>query len=100
MTTPQRHTYGGQAVLEGVMIRGRDNMAVAVRRPDGTIAVQCQSLNSLFTGRLRSIPLLRGVIVLAETLTLGMRALTYSANVSACNARLGPVISLTNGFPE
>ena len=76
-----RPTYGGQAVLEGVMIRGQRNMSVAVRRPDGSIALLCAPLSQLFTGRLRRVPLLRGVIALIETLTLGMRALSYSANV-------------------
>jgi uncharacterized protein YqhQ len=56
-------------------------MSVAVRRPDGTIAVLCQPLNPLFTGRLRRVPLVRGVITLIETLGLGMRALGFSANV-------------------
>ena len=78
----QRHIYGGQAVLEGVMIRGQHHVSVAVRRPDGGIAMQCRPLSSLFTGRLRRLPFIRGVIVLIETLTLGMRALSYSANVS------------------
>ena len=77
------HTYGGQAVIEGVMIRGQRNIAVACRRPDGSIAVQRQPLTPIFTGRLRRIPLVRGVIAMAETLTLGMRALSYSANVAA-----------------
>ena len=81
MSAEQRHTYGGQAVLEGVMIRGQRNMAVAVRRQDGSIAIQCEPLSSFFTGSLRRIPLVRGVVILAETLMLGMRALTYSANV-------------------
>jgi len=76
-----RATYGGQAVMEGVMIRGQRNMSVAVRRPDGSIALLCTPLSQLFTGRLRRVPLVRGVIALIETLTLGMRALTYSANV-------------------
>lgn len=76
-----RPTYGGQAVLEGVMIRGQHNMSVAVRRPDGSIALLCTPLSQFFTGRLRRVPLLRGVIALIETLTLGMRALSYSANV-------------------
>ena len=74
-------TYGGQAILEGVMIRGQTSMSVAVRRPDGTVALRCTPLSQLFTGSLRRVPLLRGVIVLIETLTLGMRALNYSANV-------------------
>jgi len=81
MSAQQGHTYGGQAVLEGVMIRGQKNMAVAVRRQDGTIALQTLPLSSFFIGSLRKIPLVRGIITLAETLTLGMRALSYSANV-------------------
>ena len=76
-----RPTYGGQAVLEGVMIRGQRHVSVAVRRADGGIALQCKRINPLFTGRLRRIPLVRGIIVLIETMTLGMRALNYSANV-------------------
>jgi uncharacterized protein YqhQ len=63
------------------MIRGQKNMAVAVRRQDGTIALQTLPLSSFFIGSLRKIPLVRGIITLAETLTLGMRALSYSANV-------------------
>ncbi|MCH7624790.1 MAG: DUF1385 domain-containing protein [Chloroflexi bacterium] len=81
MSTERGHTYGGQAVIEGVMIRGRTNVSVAVRRPDGTIALQSRRLSPLFTGRLRQVPLVRGVIALIETLILGMRALSYSANV-------------------
>jgi len=83
MAADQAPTYGGQAVIEGVMIRGPDHVSIAVRRPDGSIAQHCRPLSPLFTGRLRRLPLLRGVIVLAETLTLGMKALTYSANVAA-----------------
>ena len=83
MSANSPHTYGGQAVIEGVMIRGQRNIAVACRRPDGSIAVQRQPLTPIFTGKLRRIPLVRGVIAMAETLTLGMRALSYSANVAA-----------------
>ncbi len=79
----QRHTYGGQAVIEGVMIRGRHHMSVAVRRPDSTIARLCRPLSPVYTGLLRRLFLIRGVIALAETLTLGMQALIYSANVAA-----------------
>lgn len=63
------------------MIRGQRNMAIAVRRPDGSIAIKSQPLSAFFTGSLRRIPLVRGIITLAETLMLGMRALSYSANV-------------------
>ena len=76
-------TYGGQAVIEGVMIRGQRAMAIAVRRPDGSILHTTRRLGSLYTGALRRIPLLRGVIVLWETLALGMRALSWSAAVAA-----------------
>ena len=82
MTTQQRATYGGQAVLEGVMIRGQTHMAVAVRRPNGAIATQLRPLSTLYTGALRRLPLVRGVITLVETLSLGMRALSYSSSVS------------------
>ena len=82
MTTQNRPTYGGQAVLEGVMIRGQTHMAVAVRRPNGAIATQLRPLSTLYTGTLRRLPLVRGVITLVETLSLGMRALSYSSSVS------------------
>ena len=82
MTTQNRPTYGGQAVLEGVMIRGQTHMAVAVRRPNGAIATQLRPLSTVYTGTLRRLPLVRGVITLVETLSLGMRALSYSSSVS------------------
>jgi uncharacterized protein YqhQ len=81
MAPHSRLTYGGQAVLEGVMIRGQRYACVAVRRPDGTIALRSDPISTLFTGGFRKVPLLRGVIVLVETLILGMKALTFSANV-------------------
>ena len=81
MSSPNRATYGGQAVLEGVMIRGQRFACVAVRRPNGLIALKSDPLGVFFTGRLRRLPVVRGVTVLAETLVLGMRALTWSANV-------------------
>ncbi len=64
------------------MIRGQRYMSVAVRRPNGAIALQERPLATLYTGVVRRIPLLRGVVVLVETLGLGMRALSYSANVN------------------
>jgi len=75
--------YGGQAVIEGVMMRGARGMAVAVRQPDGGIRVKSESLGGLYVGRVRRIPILRGVIVLWETLALGMRALVFSSEVAA-----------------
>ncbi|MFC1992603.1 DUF1385 domain-containing protein [Chloroflexota bacterium] len=78
----ERFYYGGQAVIEGVMMRGRKNMVTAVRRPSGGMVINSQPLASIYTGRMRKAPFLRGVIVLIEALVLGMKALFYSANVS------------------
>jgi len=75
--------YGGQAVIEGVMMRGARSMAVAVRKPDGGIRVKSESLGGVYVGKVRRIPILRGVIVLWETLALGMRALVFSSEVAA-----------------
>ena len=74
--------YGGQAVIEGVLMRGREHYAVAARRRDGSIVVQQEPLRSrVYTSRLWKLPLFRGVAGLVEMLHLGMRALTWSANV-------------------
>ncbi|MDA0364916.1 MAG: DUF1385 domain-containing protein [Chloroflexi bacterium] len=76
-------TYGGQAVIEGVMIRGPRSMAVAVRAPDGEILTRAERLGGLYTGPLRRVPLVRGVVVLWETMALGFRALMWSSAVAA-----------------
>lgn len=77
----KRVYYGGQAVIEGVMIRGQKTMAIACRRPDGGIATRQETLGSVYSGVPRRIPFIRGVIVLWETLALGMRALMWSSSV-------------------
>jgi uncharacterized protein YqhQ len=74
--------YGGQAVMEGVMMRGQKTMVTAVRRPNGDVALDTQPLSGLYSNRWRRIPLVRGVVVLIETLVLGIKSLLYSANVS------------------
>jgi uncharacterized protein YqhQ len=73
--------YGGQAVIEGVMIRGPKTMAVACRNPEGNIVSRQETLGALYSGVLRRVPLVRGVVVLWETLALGMRALMWSSSV-------------------
>ena len=78
----ERFYYGGQAVIEGVMMRGRKTMVTVVRRPDGELAIDTQPLPSIYTGWMRRVPFLRGVIVLIEALVLGIKTLLYSANVS------------------
>lgn len=65
------------------MMRGPTSVAVAVRRPDGEIATYSERLSGLFTSRLRTVPLIRGVAVLAESLTLGVRALNWASSVAS-----------------
>jgi len=74
--------YGGQAVIEGVMIRGQKAVVTAVRRPNGEVITNSRPLPSLYTGWMRKTPLLRGVIVIIEAMVLGISSLLYSANVS------------------
>ena len=75
--------YGGQAVIDGVMIRGKEGMAISVRQPNGELNTVRQPLSSIYKGRLREIPLVRGIIALVETLVLGTRSLLHSAQVAA-----------------
>ena len=77
------HFYGGQAVLEGVMMRGRDHWAIAVRRPDGSIHLESHDIDSIAKRySLLRKPGFRGVIALGQALSIGVRALTISANQS------------------
>ena len=89
MAEQPRVTYGGQAVIEGVMIRGREYYSLAVRQPNGRIYQYQERLNSAFTGRVRQIPVLRGVLVLAETLLLGIKALNRSAVLASAEGPEG-----------
>jgi uncharacterized protein YqhQ len=75
--------YGGQAVMEGVMMRGRKSAAVAIRRPDGNIYLYEEALNPrLYQNRLFRLPFLRGMLLLWEMLVLGTRLMTLSANIA------------------
>ncbi len=75
--------YGGQAVIEGVMMRGRSRMAVAVRAPDGKIVVHEEPLTAaIYTRKWGQWPFIRGLGMLWDALGLGMRALLWSADVS------------------
>lgn len=73
---------GGQAVLEGIMMKNRDRYAVAVRKPDGEIFVQTEEFHSV-TGRykkLTTIPFVRGVFNFIDSMVLGIKTLTFSAS--------------------
>ena len=78
------HLYGGQAVIEGVMMRGAAHWAVAVRRPSGDIHVESHDIDSIANRHpLLAKPFLRGVIVLGQSMSIGMRALSIAANQSS-----------------
>lgn len=74
--------YGGQAVIEGVMMRGTRAMAVAVRAPDQRIVLHTQPLSPVYRGRFSRTPFLRGLLGLWDALVLGWRSLSYSASVA------------------
>jgi uncharacterized protein YqhQ len=74
-------SYGGQAVIEGVLMRGQNAIAMAMRAPDDEIVLHKEQLTGIYTSKLRNIPFLRGLIILWDSLGLGMRFLTISANV-------------------
>jgi uncharacterized protein YqhQ len=76
---PQPRAMGGQAVMEGVMMRGERTWAVAVRTPEGDIDVEVHDAPT-WGQRWSKVPLVRGVMTLAESLTLGFKALSWSAN--------------------
>lgn len=93
-------TYGGQAVIEGVMMRGQKAFAIAMRAPDGNIVVHRENLARVYRSRLTKIPFLRGVILLWDALGLGMRALTLSANLQTGEDEKleGPRLYMTLGL--
>ncbi len=78
----EKFFYGGQAVIEGVMMRGRKSTVTAVRRPDGEIITEVNPLSPLYTGKLRKIPFVRGVVALVESMVIGIKTLVFSANVA------------------
>ena len=93
-------SYGGQAVIEGVMMRGKKAFAIAMRAPDGNIVVHKEDLAKVYRSRITQIPFLRGIILLWDALGLGMRALTVSANTQTGEDEKleGPALYLTLGL--
>ena len=73
---------GGQAVLEGIMMKNNDRYSVAVRRSDGTIAVDIESCHDVWSKyKITKVPFIRGVFNFINSLTLGIRSLNYSAEI-------------------
>lgn len=79
---PEKHYYGGQAVIDGVMMRGQKTLVTAVRHPRGEVVTDIQTLSPMYSGAARRMPFVRGVIVMIESLVLGIKSLMFSANVS------------------
>lgn len=90
-------SYGGQAVIEGVLMRGKSHVAMATRSPDDEIIIHKEKLGGIYTSPLAKIPFIRGLIVLWDSLGLGMRYLTISANVQTGEEEelSGPMLYLT-----
>lgn len=75
--------YGGQAIIEGVMMRGSRALSVAVRNPQGNIVVHTEPLDArIYGGRMAKVPFLRGLTLLWDALGLGIRSLLFSAEVA------------------
>ena len=92
-------SYGGQAVIEGVIMRGQSSIAMANRNPEGEIVVTKEALTGIYTTNIRKIPFLRGLIILWDALGLGMHYLTESANIQTGEDEKleGPALYLTLG---
>lgn len=99
MSEPKMPSYGGQAVIEGVMMRGSGAVAIAMRAPDHQVVVHTETLSGIYKSKAARIPFLRGVVVLWDALGLGMRALTISANTQTEEEQKleGPALYLTLG---
>lgn len=88
-----RRPVGGQAVCEGVMMRGDGRWAVAVRRADGGIEVRAEDVPG-WCGRFEKVPVVRGVAAIGESFTIGLRALTWSVERAAPPGHTGGLPSL------
>ena len=73
-------SYGGQALIEGVLMRGSNYLAASMRDPSGKIQTQTEKLQGLYTSKLAKLPFLRGLVILWDSIGLGTKYLTISAN--------------------
>jgi uncharacterized protein YqhQ len=92
--------YGGQALIEGVMMRGKRVAVMAMRAPNGEIVLQTEELSKLYRSNIVKIPFLRGLVMLWDALVLGTKAITTSANVQTGEEEKleGPLLYLTLSF--
>ncbi len=99
MSSERLPSYGGQALIEGVVMRGTHTVAAAMRAPGGEIVIKTEDLKGIYTSKIRKIPLVRGLIALWDSLGLGIRFLTISANIQTGEDEKieGPALYLTLG---
>lgn len=93
-------SYGGQALIEGVLMRGKYGVAAAFRAPDGNIVIEKEPLSGIYSSKMTKYPFLRGLILLWDALGLGTRFLTKSANLQGGEDEKieGPALYLTLGL--
>ncbi|NPV76765.1 MAG: DUF1385 domain-containing protein [Anaerolineae bacterium] len=99
MAAEKLPSYGGQALIEGVVMRGSHSVAAAMRAPNGEIILKTEDLKGIYISSIRKFPVIRGLIVLWDALSLGIRFLTLSANVQTGEDEKieGPALYLTLG---
>ena len=76
-------SYGGQALIEGILMRGRRYVVAAFRAPDGSIHIEDEKLGGIYKTKLSKLPFFRGLVILWDSLSLGMKYLTISANIQS-----------------
>jgi len=76
-------SYGGQALIEGILMRGRKYVVAAYRAPDGSIYIEEEKLGGIYKTKLSKLPFFRGLVILWDSLSLGMKYLTLSANIQS-----------------
>ena len=76
-------SYGGQALIEGILMRGRKYVVAAFRTPDGSIYIEEEKLAGIYKTKLSKLPFFRGLVILWDSLSLGMKFLTLSANIQS-----------------
>jgi len=98
--TERLPTYGGQAVIEGVMMRGSQGVAIAMRAPDHQIVIHTEPLTGIYRNKWFKLPFIRGMIGLWDALGLGMHALTVSAGIQTGEEQKieGPALYMTMAF--
>jgi len=93
-------SYGGQAVIEGVMMRGAKSVAIAMRAPNDEIVLHTEPLGPIYQSKWSKVPFLRGLVMLWDAMALGTRALTISANTQGDEDEKieGPMLYVTLGI--